>query len=388
MAFSYSLENSIKTTLQQQNFFFSMSGNNYYHLSKYQKPRHNQLPQQPYPQEYNDFCVFTTNMSTESPSTISSPISPTPAPIYNQHNLIGAPNFDLTFSNYYYDSSPQPHQPWTTPQPTTQYVATENTVFDCFLEPPTTTTASHQLPNMSDFTTELFPTDNNNIPIDNYLTGPPPTYFEDIHPSTSENGTTYQNKDERRAPEETHRYSTRFISASVSPYDRPLSSPILSNKRKRRSSTTASWQPTMSMKPATKAESPKSNQYKKSKTTAADVSPPSSPIVTVDQLENELSFLRDDCATILMMLDSLRNAFSASNNKVSSMGTSTLDFSTKRRTSAPRNPEMEKEMRIAYDDLMLQVRQLERKVERLEDKRKAMYLLENQRVLDNIEEEG
>lgn len=38
------------------------------------------------------------------------------------------------------------------------------------------------------------------------------------------------------------------------------------------------------------------------------------------------------------------------------------------------NAEMEREMRFAYDDLMLQVRQLEKKVERLEGKSKHVCL--------------
>jgi hypothetical protein len=134
---------------------------------------------------------------------------------------------------------------------------------------------------------------------------------------------------------------------------------------------------------------------------------------TVDQLENELAFLRDECATILIMLDSLRNAFLAD---IPSAGTSlstvksnslsaTINFmvedvgalstisapsihyvekssvtnsvDTRRRSKTmAQNPEMEREMRIAYDDLMLQVRQLEKKVERLEGKSKHVCLEE------------
>ncbi|KAG1080830.1 hypothetical protein G6F42_023190 [Rhizopus arrhizus] len=47
----------------------------------------------------------------------------------------------------------------------------------------------------------------------------------------------------------------------------------------------------------------------------------------------------------------------------------------RRRSKAmAQNAEMEREMRFAYDDLMLQVRQLEKKVERLEGKSKHMCL--------------
>lgn len=124
----------------------------------------------------------------------------------------------------------------------------------------------------------------------------------------------------------------------------------------------------------------------------------------VDQIENELAFLRDECATILIMLDSLRNAFitdvSSSSDQTNRSATLPLtgtinfmendtafnnstnqNFATKirprRSIVMAQNPEMEREMRIAYDDLMLQVRQLEKKVERLEVKSKNACILEN-----------
>lgn len=124
----------------------------------------------------------------------------------------------------------------------------------------------------------------------------------------------------------------------------------------------------------------------------------------VDQIENELAFLRDECATILIMLDSLRNAFitdvSTSSDLVNKSTTlpltGTINFmehdtgfnnstnqniatkiKPRRSIVMAQNPEMEREMRIAYDDLMLQVRQLEKKVERLEVKSKNACILEN-----------
>lgn len=148
----------------------------------------------------------------------------------------------------------------------------------------------------------------------------------------------------------------------------------------------------------------------------------------VDQLENELGFLRDECATILIMLDSLRNAFMTDipasknhnttrkqdNNNLPLTGTinfmeenssgtniftSTL---TKKKdniimphhnnpindnnTTMAQNPEMEREMRIAYDDLMLQVRQLEKKVERLEKKSRNACITKDREVKKKKEE--
>ncbi|CAO3649709.1 unnamed protein product [Mucor hiemalis] len=125
----------------------------------------------------------------------------------------------------------------------------------------------------------------------------------------------------------------------------------------------------------------------------------------VDQIENELAFLRDECATILIMLDSLRNAFITDVSTSSDLAnksaplplTGTINFmendagfinnftnqsfvtkiKPRRSIVMAQNPEMEREMRIAYDDLMLQVRQLEKKVERLEIKSKNACILEN-----------
>ncbi|KAI9480347.1 MAG: hypothetical protein EXX96DRAFT_562247 [Benjaminiella poitrasii] len=133
---------------------------------------------------------------------------------------------------------------------------------------------------------------------------------------------------------------------------------------------------------------------------------------TVDQLDNELDFLRDECTTILIMLNSLRNAFSAdisstsvhssrSTGSFSSM-TNTINFmmesdgalleqqqlqynrnvcqsssinnGTNNWGQSATNFEMERELRIAYDDLTLQVRQLEKKLDRLENKGRNLYL--------------
>ncbi|KAI7902140.1 uncharacterized protein BX663DRAFT_486941 [Cokeromyces recurvatus] len=131
---------------------------------------------------------------------------------------------------------------------------------------------------------------------------------------------------------------------------------------------------------------------------------------TVDQLQNELDFLTNECSTILIILDSLRNAFTAN---ISTKPSRTVNFSSmttiinftaentaNERTSAypfkyqeaatttemmqdnnkkwchqsNTNVEMNREMRIAFDDLTLQVRQLEKKLERLEDKSQNLYL--------------
>jgi hypothetical protein len=85
---------------------------------------------------------------------------------------------------------------------------------------------------------------------------------------------------------------------------------------------------------------------------------------TVKSIETQISFLKDECATILMMLRSLRTAFLADDS-------TKQEESIKNKKMGPlkdRKQAMEREMRIAYDDLMLQVRQLERKVEKLEER--------------------
>ncbi|KAI8371050.1 hypothetical protein BD560DRAFT_108016 [Blakeslea trispora] len=105
---------------------------------------------------------------------------------------------------------------------------------------------------------------------------------------------------------------------------------------------------------------------------------------TVTQIENELAFLEDECTTILINLDSLRNAFHAKAPSVSASYiadklTTTASFASDKNWNTTdglntkkdarllaQDPEIEREMRIAYDDLMLQVRQVEKKVELLE----------------------
>ncbi|KAG2194119.1 hypothetical protein INT47_003062 [Mucor saturninus] len=129
----------------------------------------------------------------------------------------------------------------------------------------------------------------------------------------------------------------------------------------------------------------------------------------VDHLERELSYLGGDIATILILLDSLRNAFLA--DIAPSTGTSserraptlpsissfdsrispsqleveeegsrrpTIVQDNTRRPSRmiAQNPEMEREMRTAYDELWHQTRQLEKKVESLEVKSKYANILD------------
>jgi hypothetical protein len=232
------------------------------------------------------------------------------ATLYNQQNTIGAPNFDLS----HYQSWPQQQSTQSTPE--------------CFFEP---SPFSPQV--NADMSTLLFPTSD--------------MYFDSTSPVT-------------RQP--------NFTSSSLSPHEIPLSPPIPTNTRKRRASTTASWQPMAfrphkPYRPRPTEPSPKL-QPKKIKTDNSPLQVEASP--TVGQLETELAFLNDDCSTIMMMLDSLRNAFSTGPSLVVN-GMATLDFSKddKKRAKA-RNPEMERELRSGYDDLMIQVRQLEKKVERLE----------------------
>ena len=67
----------------------------------------------------------------------------------------------------------------------------------------------------------------------------------------------------------------------------------------------------------------------------------------VKAFENELGFLLGECATINVMLNSLRNAFWSSG-------------------SSSQSVDIQREMLIDYDDLFFKVEKLERKLERLE----------------------
>lgn len=125
----------------------------------------------------------------------------------------------------------------------------------------------------------------------------------------------------------------------------------------------------------------------------------------VDHLERELSYLGGDIATILILLDSLRNAFLADMPPTSSTERppptlpSISSFDSKSpshvtrqeivKTTLPvvvdtrrlsriiaQNPEMEREIRIAYDELCQQTRLLEKKVESLEVKSKYANTLD------------
>ncbi|KAG1406469.1 hypothetical protein G6F60_002906 [Rhizopus arrhizus] len=74
----------------------------------------------------------------------------------------------------------------------------------------------------------------------------------------------------------------------------------------------------------------------------------------ISEIEDEISFLAGECTSILILLDSLRNAFST-------------DASTENMTIAIKKAK-EKEIKTAYDGLVLQVWQLEKKIESLEKK--------------------
>ncbi|GAA5805053.1 hypothetical protein EDC94DRAFT_613102 [Helicostylum pulchrum] len=206
---------------------------------------------------------------------------------------------------------------------------------------------------------------------------------------------------------------TKLNCESVSPNTTPLSSPVLSctKKRKRVGKATATCtnsslgQLGNSVVDADEDERgvKRTNQEEGVDGGTKEVGVQGSR-KTVDQLERELDFLGDDCDTILMMLDSLRNAFladiPASQLKSTSKGiplTSTFDskeknhidqvayaknltnqvptiINTRRRSKIiAQNPEMEREIRTAYDDLMIQVRQVEKKVDALEGKRKNAF---------------
>lgn len=225
----------------------------------------------------------------------------------------------------------------------------------------------------------------------------------------------------------TQKYDNETTTTTPSPSETPIPSPIITGKRKRRASTTSINQLQQKrriqkdVKDTLKEEGVNHSSYDEvdggdnggTTTRRVDNIKETQSNQSVDQLENELAFLRDECATILINLDSLRNAFLAD---IPSTGTSvstvkynslsaTINFmvedigslstistpsihhvekssaisnvdNRRRSKTMAQNPEMEREMRTAYDDLMLQVRQLEKKVERLERKSKNVCVEE------------
>lgn len=133
-------------------------------------------------------------------------------------------------------------------------------------------------------------------------------------------------------------------------------------------------------------------------------------IPEVEQLQEEVSFLSDEITTVLIVLDSLRNAFLTDNAFAATPSSlvrdsrpmlKTLNFTKNDRINLNQatyitgidsnmkgnaldivdNPEVEKEIRIAYDDLVIQVKQLERKVDILEKKSRTIMVENRKRSL-------
>ncbi|KAG2234378.1 hypothetical protein BDF21DRAFT_461606 [Thamnidium elegans] len=212
---------------------------------------------------------------------------------------------------------------------------------------------------------------------------------------------------------------TKLNRESVSPNTTPLSSPVLSSTRKRKrvgKATATCTNSSLSQLGNSVVVTDEEERGVKRTKQEEGVDGGTKEVgvqgsrKTVDQLERELDFLGDDCDTILMMLDSLRNAFladiPASQLKSTSKGiplTSTFDskekshidqvtyaknltnhvptiINTRRRSKIiAQNPEMEREIRTAYDDLMIQVRQVEKKVDALEGKRKNAFHVDKEK---------
>ncbi|RUP48916.1 hypothetical protein BC936DRAFT_143657 [Jimgerdemannia flammicorona] len=80
------------------------------------------------------------------------------------------------------------------------------------------------------------------------------------------------------------------------------------------------------------------------------------PNPTVSDLERDLAFTQDQLATILVMLESLRTAYSSRSPSPSSMP----------RTS--RLEDVDRELLTAYDDIMTQVNHLEKRIATLESR--------------------
>jgi hypothetical protein len=80
------------------------------------------------------------------------------------------------------------------------------------------------------------------------------------------------------------------------------------------------------------------------------------PHPTVSDLERDLAFTQDQLATILVMLESLRTAYSSRSPSPSSQP----------RTS--RLEDVDRELLTAYDDIMTQVNHLEKRINTLESR--------------------
>ncbi|RCH84561.1 hypothetical protein CU098_005394 [Rhizopus stolonifer] len=316
-------------------------------------------------EEYYGFYLPNNSQTIESPSTTASSISPTAASMqYSQNMIWQTPNcFDSTSNNCYY---PQPLSfptynsfPNTTSHP---YASSVSLPYN------------HYQSNIH--SSISFPTENINNTIHS------PIIDKGMEPKTS----------------------------PPSPKTTPLPSPELLNtsKRKRKNSIMSCKQ-----KEGVRRDNPDLGNAKDRNTKTIHFAKDGADIATrredrfvksntqtVDQLENELAFLRDECATILINLGSLRNAFLAQSPPSASTSTNnrqplmtTLSFTPeegkeentkKKQKSIAQNPEMEREMRIAYDDLMLQVRQVEKKIETLEAKSKEIG--SNQLSIPTLEE--
>lgn len=159
--------------------------------------------------------------------------------------------------------------------------------------------------------------------------------------------------------------------SSPSSVKTPIPSPVITNKRKTRASTApipgSSRQHAMAAVDGVVTGSPK----KKQRVAINAEEETEEEKLTINHLEKELSFLKDDCTAILIMLDSLRNAFLAGESSIQGDSSRANDKRRRSKTAA-QNMEIQREMRIAYDDLMLQVRQLEKKIEKLEEQSRTL----------------
>jgi hypothetical protein len=371
---------------------------------------------------------------TESPSTTSSPISPITTTAPNHPAMFNwQPSIDPSSSlmNPYYHDHFQNQPIWPAVPQHQQYLShsTDHT-------PSVDSTQNYDQPVTSYFQqqpTSSIPTFNNSTyttaapigeqvhayhpHIDSNLPSPlaqQSSSFDQQGPSSSSPRYQPQTK-KKKVTNHINSTDSTDSTSPPSPNTTPIPSPILSNtRRKRRASTTVARKkqdstPEKSKQRASVVDRIEQDQDEQLEGAIIDQPEDSEPKRknnrSVDQMDNELAFLRDELATITIMLDSLRNAFLAdlptasSSTTVASAkriasSTATINFmvekfgsSSSTTTSAPtqtnssttnkadkrrrsktlaQNPEMEREMRIAYDDLMIQVRQLEKKVERLE----------------------
>lgn len=413
-------------------------------------------------EESYEYSLIHGTQLTESTSITSSPISsittvaPNHPAMFNWQPTIESASVNQYYHNqayfqdYHHQHQQQQHL-WAVPQqhhmsysrnymPSFDSIRLYNEATSYFQQPPSTGIPRYHGNGTSSFNstyTTAAPTGEQIFAyyphLDNSLPSPSIQSISFDHQGPSSSSFPQDSHPPRYQPKTKKKKSTKYINTTTtgstsppSPNTTPIPSPIIGgSKRKRRASIATARKkkdiiPEKSKQRAATVDRNTTTEHNEDESERGGtvLKPQDGVIVrpkrggkdnrTVDQMENELAFLRDECATITIMLNSLRNAFLAdipsSSSTVASAkkmasSTATINFMVedlntatchltpttqicsskavhvdRRRRSKTllQNPEMEREMRIAYDDLMLQVRQLEKKLEKLEGKSKRL----------------